>query len=150
MKHMMSVMAEMQDLTEEQVPCYSRHAAKDKPQLVWTKDGLMACEKALTKQIGNFNAERVALKRALSRYMGFFNNCCDAKYRLNRYRKELKAIEVLRDVEEKDRIKGAVAVINTKMEHTKGFKERQAKKEAIKRKEPSSLEATKAGVWDML
>ena len=149
LKAMMSLVNNLKPLTEESVPCFSMRVDKDKPQTSWTKDGLVARQKSFEKQITNANAEKAILQRALSRYMSYVNNCCDAKYRLTRYKKELKAIEYLREEEAKQSVKNAKAVDNHKRANTKGFKEREAKKEQIKRKEPSSLECTKASVWDV-
>lgn len=146
---MMSLINNMKELDEDSVPCFSARVDKDKPQTSWTQDGLTLRQKSLTKQITNANAEKAILLRALSRYMSYVNNCCDAKYRLVRYKKELKAIELLRKVETKKSVANAEAVINHKRANTKGFKEREALKEQIKRKEPSSLECTKASVWDI-
>jgi len=146
---MMSLINNLQPLTEENVPCYSARVDKDKPQTSWTKDGLTARQKSLAKQVANANAEKTVLLRALSRYMSYVNNCCDAKYRLVRYQKEFKAIEVLRIQEHKKLMANAEAVINHKLNNVKGFREREAQKEKIKRKEPTSLESTKASVWDV-
>lgn len=86
--------------------------------------------------------------RAITRYMEYFNNSCDAQYRVIRYRKELRALEMLRKHEQQARVENAEITMEHKKNNVKGFADRQKAKEDIKRKNPSSNEAAKPSVFD--
>ncbi len=150
MMQIRDLIEQLQDLTVETAPNFSQRLDKDRPQVDWTQDGLTARKKSWDKQVHSLNAERYILQRAISRYMGYFNNCCDAKYRVTRYKKELKALEILRNREQRSRVENAHLTMEHKKINVKGFKDREAKKEAIKRKDPASSEAAKPSVFDLV
>ncbi len=150
MKNIRDLIEQLRDLSVETTPNFSQRVDKDRPQVEWTQDGLTARTKSLDKQVGNLNAERIILLRAITKYMGYFNNCCDAKYRVTRYKKELRALEVLRKHEQRARVENAVINMEHKVANVKGFKDRQEKKEDIKRKQPTSNDAAKPSVFDLV
>jgi hypothetical protein len=147
---MRAMAKELEDLSIDSTPCFSLKADKDKPQVSFTKDGLALVEKSLKKQVENANAERIILLRSIERYMGYMNAACDQKYKLVRYTNELRVLEALRRSEKERANAKAEHEKEFKMATTKGFAQREAEKEALKRKKPTQWEERNASIFDLL
>ena len=150
---MVRALGEVEELTQNNVPCVSNSPTKDRVtmQETYTDDGLTLIKKSKTKHIAAYNAELVALEGAMKRVTKAFNAACEKQYELQEYGKELAATKVVRREEAAQHLAHAQMLLQHKMEHTNGFAARKERRQAYKkRKVISSSEVKQTDVFDFL
>ena len=124
-------------------------ATAEKPPTQCTDQGYATIKKGLKMKAAALDAESVSLEQALHNYSKKLNEACKAKYTAYEYRAELRASQLQRKDEKEERIEVHAERHMHKMEHTTGFAQRYAEKQALKRKKPGTDDAKEATIFDL-
>lgn len=133
--------------TDEDIPCV--RATAEKLPTACTEEGYATIKKALKMKTAALDAESVSLQNVLHKYSKKLDEACKAKYLVREYRAELRATQKLRKDEKQERIEVQAEQMQHKMEHTRGFAERHAKKLSFKRKKLGTDETKEKTIFDL-
>jgi len=126
-----------------------RGAVRPLPKGACTEPGYTALKKALRIKTAALDAESLTLEQALHNYSKKVNDVCNAKFDAYEYRAELRATQALRKEEKAERIEVQAELHQHKLDHTRGFAQRDAQKQKLKRKRLGTDETKEKTVFDL-
>lgn len=151
-KAIKALIDELPLLQEADIPCFSNAIDKDKIVIGGGTEKVLTDKKvALTNRVVQLQGDGVKMAQWVDNYSKRYNEVCELKYNLKKYRADLRVQQALRMEQVEERVESALEAHENKMSKDSGvYRQNYERKQMLKRKKLGTDETKKPSVFDLL